>query len=997
MTSHRIQMIIDGDDRLSRVLNRIGDNSDRLARRLLKAGAVGGAAPFGAAIIAGAGGLVAAFASAGLAAGAFGAAVQPQLKLMTDNAAAAKKLADAQETMARKKQVAADLEAKGSDLAEKAQKAYTTSRLAAVDAEKAYDRQTKGLPKATSEAALSLAKLKLAHEKWSASLAGDTMPVFTRGLDMARQALPLLTPLVKTAGGALSGFMDGLDGHGLKGFLDRINDAAKRTLPDLLNTGKNVFVGLGGIIDAFLPTSAKISGGIADGAKAFADWGTGLKNTAGFQKFMELASAGGGALGNLATAAVDLVVALSPLMGATTTIAEGFAKFIGWLPPETLAAIATGMLAIKVATLGWAAAQWVLNAATNASGIGLIIKGVALLGLAFYTAWTKSQTFREVVTSAFAGAASGVLEGAKFIIKGVQWIVDKVLAAAEWITKGIAAAFGWVPGLGGKLKSASKAVEGFRDDTHKFFDSGISKLSDWQGALDKMPKAVKLKGDINDLQDKIASAKQRLKTVPDSRKAEVRADIGKLQGALRRAKAELAGLHDKTVHVTTVRQVINKEGATARSNKNLAGYASGGRPKRGEVAWVGEHGPELMSFTGSERIFDHGTSMSMISPSADAGRFVAQGLNAGMGGSTSSVAAAARRMAAAVTIGIKDELQIASPSKKTKALAKDVGKGFIAGLTGSRDKIKSVAADLAKDIRTAFSGHKESSLLKMVGKDTKKLEDAAKKRDAIAAKIAAAKGFAADVTKNAREGAGLSNLGMEPEQVTAGGIKAGLASKLAQIKQFTKYVDILAKKGLNKNLLRQILNMGPEQGYAYASALVGADKGTFKQINSLQGQLDKSTTTLGKLGADRLYDSGKNAGRGFLKGLEGQQKDIENLMVKIAKAMQKAIKKALGIKSPSTVMAKLGAYSTQGLARGLVDGMPVLDQALAVVSGRVAGTQPVLGRPAIAGADGGGVIYNVNVTVEQAMDPVAVGRELQRIFVQFGRAQGATVRLNLGG
>jgi hypothetical protein len=237
---------------------------------------------------------------------------------------------------------------------------------------------------------------------------------------------------------------------------------------------------------------------------------------------------------------------------------------------------------------------------------------------------------------------------------------------------------------------------------------------------------------------------------------------------------------------------------------------------------------------------------------------------------------------------------------------------------------------------------------------------------------------------------------MQPEEVTAGGIKAGLGQKLAQIKQFTRYIGILAKKGLNKGLLRQILDMGPEAGYAYASALVGADKNTFKSINSLQGQLDKSTTTLGQVGADRLYDAGKNAGKGFLKGLEGQQKDIEKLMMSIAKGMQKAIKKSLGIKSPSTVMAKLGAFSTQGLARGLVDGVPVLDRALDVVTGRVAGAQPVLGRAAV-GAAGGGIVYNVSVVVQEAMDPIAVGRELQRVLVQLGRAQGATVKLNLGG
>jgi hypothetical protein len=230
---------------------------------------------------------------------------------------------------------------------------------------------------------------------------------------------------------------------------------------------------------------------------------------------------------------------------------------------------------------------------------------------------------------------------------------------------------------------------------------------------------------------------------------------------------------------------------------------------------------------------------------------------------------------------------------------------------------------------------------------------------------------------------------MEPDQVTAGGIKGGLASKLAQIKQFTRYIDILAKRGLNKSLLRQILNMGPEQGYAYASALVGADKVTFKQINSLQSQIDKSAKGLGRLGADALYDSGKNASKGFLTGLQSQQKAIEDFMVKIAKGMQAAIKKALGIKSPSTVMAAIGAHSTEGLARGLVAGLPAVDRSLGVVSGRIAGIQPVMGRAAVTGARGGGTtVINLNVEVRPGTDATAVWSEIRRGLLELKRTLG---------
>ncbi|MFG2631387.1 hypothetical protein [Streptomyces sp. NPDC048473] len=132
--------------------------------------------------------------------------------------------------------------------------------------------------------------------------------------------------------------------------------------------------------------------------------------------------------------------------------------------------------------------------------------------------------------------------------------------------------------------------------------------------------------------------------------------------------------------------------------------------------------------------------------------------------------------------------------------------------------------------------------------------------------------------RGARQAAELGSLGMADEEVSAGSIKAGLAQKLAKLKTFTSYINMLAKKGLNKSLLRQIPDMGPEAGYAYAPA--AADKPTFTSINSLETQLNHGADALGKSGADAMYDSGKNAGKGFLKGLESQQDAIEAQMLK---------------------------------------------------------------------------------------------------------------------
>ncbi|MFJ3811569.1 hypothetical protein ACIPWE_35045 [Streptomyces sp. NPDC090073] len=538
-------------------------------------------------------------------------------------------------------------------------------------------------------------------------------------------------------------------------------------------------------------------------------------------------------------------------------------------------------------------------------------------------------------------------------------------------------------------------------------EGAVSGLHDVQAAIKATPGAKRVVVDtLNNAAIKALEAVGlKTKQLPNGKTAVFTAN-GQALGSIGSVARALANLNGRTAntytnhHVTTFYTYKGRRIADVSAGRMATGGAVG--PGGGAVAgpgtgtsdsipmWLsnGEFVVNAKSTSKYRALLEAINSNRVGSGSgmSGAGSAVAAGLAQGMTGSTGTVDAAARTMAAAVVTGVKAELQIASPSKKTKALAKDVGKGFIAGLTGSREKIKSVAKDLSKDIKTAFSGHKESALLKMVSRDTAKLDKYASQRDKIIEKIKAAKAYASDTTKTARSQAALSALGMDPADVTAGRIKSGLAKKLAQIKQFSRFISTLAKRGLNKHLLRQILDMGPVDGYAYASALAGADKATFSAINKSQKAIDAETTKLGRKGADILYDSGKNAGKGFLKGLESQQKAIEKLMVKVAKSMEKAIKKALGIKSPSTVMAKLGVYSTQGLARGLIDGMPHLDNALGVVSGRVAATQPVLGRPAVRSAGGQGDTYTI--TVNGAIDPYATARELDKVLTKYRRGRG---------
>ncbi|MGW4704999.1 hypothetical protein ACWEP1_32240, partial [Streptomyces sp. NPDC004285] len=358
-----------------------------------------------------------------------------------------------------------------------------------------------------------------------------------------------------------------------------------------------------------------------------------------------------------------------------------------------------------------------------------------------------------------------------------------------------------------------------------------------------------------------------------------------------------------------------------------------------------------------------------------------------------------RVMAGAVVTGVKAELQIASPSKKAVALMKDVGRGMIVGLTGTKAQIKSTAMDLVKDIWKAWEGKKtnvDSGLVKMVNREHAKLQTLAGKRDSLRTRLSSAQAllksrieerdrYAADVRSQARSDSGLSSLGLEAKQVNAGSIKQGLSQKLSKLRQFTRWISVLTKRGINKNLLRQVLAMGPEEGYAYASALVGMSNTDLKAVNSLQSQIDKESDTLGKRSAGTMYDAGVNSAKGLVKGLQSQEKAVVDQMYKLAKAMEKAIKKALGIKSPSRVAHGIGLNFGQGLSGGARASIPLVGSAVDALAGRMAGIQPTAGLGVAAG--GAATVVN-HFHIENAMDPVRVGQEVQKVLITLKRTNG---------
>jgi phage-related protein/uncharacterized protein YoxC len=306
------------------------------------------------------------------------------------------------------------------------------------------------------------------------------------------------------------------------------------------------------------------------------------------------------------------------------------------------------------------------------------------------------------------------------------------------------------------------------------------------------------------------------------------------------------------------------------------------------------------------------------------GAQVVQGMVDGIRNNAGQVAAAATELADTAAVAARDTLEIHSPSKVFAKIGRDVGRGFVAGLTGTAAQIKSTTEKLVRDIQNAFSGKKtrlDDRLVAMLDAGNKRLTTLAAQRDALAKRIADAQKFAAETTSQALQAFSLQNLTQGMDQVTTKGLTAGLEGAVKQVKTFSAQLNNLAKRGLSKALLQQIVSLGPVQGAQIAAALAGSTKDALKRLNGLQGQLSKASTSLGNTSADVLFDAGKQAGKGFLTGLQAQRKSIERLMLDIAKGMQSAIRTALKIHSPSLVMRRLGAFTGAGLELGLVDRM----------------------------------------------------------------------------
>ena len=194
-------------------------------------------------------------------------------------------------------------------------------------------------------------------------------------------------------------------------------------------------------------------------------------------------------------------------------VKDGVAAAVKWFVKyqDILVPLAAGVGAIVAAMKVWSvitktyiAIQTALNIVLAANPIGLVVLAIIGLIAIVVLAYKKNETFRRIVDAVWKGIKTAIKAVVDWFVKtawpwlrdtfdrikagftivkdtlGRAWkaikdaaqtairtVVMKFLGMVETIIKGAAKAFGWVPGLGGKLKSAATEFGKFKDRVNK--------------------------------------------------------------------------------------------------------------------------------------------------------------------------------------------------------------------------------------------------------------------------------------------------------------------------------------------------------------------------------------------------------------------------------------------------------------------------------------------------------------------------------------------------
>lgn len=509
-----------------------------------------------------------------------------------------------------------------------------------------------------------------------------------------------------------------------------------------------------------------------------------------------------------------------------------------------------------------------------------------------------------------------------------------IIVALDGIVSGAAAAFGWIPGIGDKLKTANRAFDEWSGAYLDSLGTAQRKAEEFAASTSEKLSEGKLKLDINNWNAQIKTAKEQLAKVPPEKRAALKARIDDLRAKVAEAQRKLDALDGKKA-TTWIYTNVRTTYSTARS-------VSGGKSVHEMVGATGG------MFTG--RGFRHGyadgglvsgpgtgTSDDVFAPWLSNGEFVMkaaavrkygekfmQALNEGRltmprfasGGKVSSEARDARSSLRG-QFGISSFGRLAgyqrTPFEKSLGAPSDVP-----ALVDALNRASG-------DIKRATGGRTESRLLRQLNSVGKTLITYDKQLNKVNSSLEKARGKLDDlksaaaqlsdsVKSNILSSANITRAaGAEDSRVTINTILSQMRGSASNAAEFDSALKALRKKGLSSDLLSQIAQAGVEGGgLETAQALLGGSSDQIRTLNSLQNQIAKSAASAGATTADAVYGGAIKAQAAYVSMLAKSQDRLEKAMANLAKVMEKAISKAIGRKAAGGIVGGAASGGVRG-------------------------------------------------------------------------------------
>lgn len=327
-------------------------------------------------------------------------------------------------------------------------------------------------------------------------------------------------------------------------------------------------------------------------------------------------------------------------------------------------------------------------------------------------------------------------------------------------------------------------------------------------------------------------------------------------------------------------------------------YANGTKGAARGWAMVGERGRELVHFNGGEQVvpnhdlgmfgYASGTTSNLVAAEiaklrAEIAKYRVQEAHAKTAVQRNIYAADIRvalaRIAALLHPAVHHKVSHPPAPKKTPSGEISTGISLLLayahGDAMTAAKIRSEQTVYLKAISKYYSGTALRQRDALVVKQTNAMVAAANQLANLKAKFSAAQSYAGSVTSNLAGFASLQNVDLN----SGSGIVGGLNSKLGRLRSFASMLTKLRQRGVSTGIIQQIVDMGPDTGYQYAAALVGATAATISAVNSANAQVSSVSASVGRSAALAVY------GVDIAKGLTSQEKSLQSLMKRLGSTL----------------------------------------------------------------------------------------------------------------